>query len=181
MNEIFTQPIRFERITADELPSHPKSFTEVLHTLMFDSIQISIQQVQLIQSKLDTIFNQAFDRILRSHQNSNSIYDGILSDFEKLFQKDNKQLHPCVRKQMEVIQNITLNGQDNALKCVDSAINEIKNIQESVAPYMESINSLIKNINEVTERCSQSANRIAIGICVVQNVCFESVSKSAEN
>lgn len=175
MNELFTRPIRFTPTITYGLPSHPKSFTEILHTLMFSSIELSIQQVQLIQSKLEAIFNQVFDRILRSLQNSNDIYYEILNDYEKLFQSDNKQVHPCVQKHMEVMKNISSNGQDNALKCVDSAINEIKNIQESLVPYMESINSLIKNINEVTEQCSRSANRIAIGICVVQNVCIKTV------
>lgn len=139
---------------------------------MFDSIELSIQQVQLIQSKAEATFNQAYDQILRSHQNSNDIFNEILNDYEQLFQNDNRQVHSCVEAHMDVMTNISSNGRDNAFKCVDSAITEINNIRERVAPYIESINSLIENINDVTKQCSWSSNEIAIGICVVQNVCF---------
>lgn len=81
MNEIFKRPIRF-------LPSifyEPKSqsFTDVLYTtLMYNSMQLSIQQVQLIESRIEEIFNREYDKILKSYENSNE----ILSKIERLLE-----------------------------------------------------------------------------------------------
>lgn len=134
-------------------------------------MQLSIQQVQLVQSKIEEMFHKVYDEILQSQQNSNDIFNEILNDYEKFFDSDNMQVQSCVQTHMEVIKNVSSNGRDNVLKCVESSVIEVDSIRERVTPYIESINSLIKNINEANEQCSRTSNQISMGICVVQNVC----------
>lgn len=139
---------------------------------MNNSIQLTIQQVQLIQFKIQEMFHQEYDRTLQSYQHSIDNFNEILNDNEKRFDSDDKQVDSCVQKHVELIKNISSKGRDNVLKCVESAITELDNIREHLTPYMESIKSQIKNIVEASEQCSWSSNQITMGVCVVQNVCF---------
>lgn len=133
-------------------------------------MQLSIQQVQLVQSKIEEMFHKVYDQILQSQQNSNDIFNEILNDYE-IFDSDNMQVQSCAQTHMEVIKNVSSNGRDNVLKCVQATVTEVDNIRERITPYIESINSLIKNINKANEQCSRTSNQISMGICVVQNVC----------
>ncbi|XP_037040757.1 uncharacterized protein LOC119077642 [Bradysia coprophila] len=156
--------------------TYRQSLTEVIYTLMNSSMQLSIQQVHLTQSKIEVIYSQVHNQIMRSHQNSNDIFDKILSDYVELFQSDTNNEHPCVQKNMEEMRNISSYGRTNALKCVDLAMKGINQIQYMASPYLKSLNSSIESINEVNDQCKQSSNPIWIGICVVENV--ETVSNA---
>ncbi|KAJ6635790.1 hypothetical protein Bhyg_14376, partial [Pseudolycoriella hygida] len=136
---------------------------------------ISIQQVQLVQSKLEGNLNQAYERIIISHQNTTDAFEKVLNDYEKLFDNENKGMRACVQKNIEKMKNISSNGEDKALKCIALSIDEVETIRKRVDPYTESIKSSIANLNKA-ERCLWSSNPIAVGICVVQNV--ENVSNS---
>lgn len=128
-----------------------------------------------MQAKIEEIFNQVYDQILEAQQDVNDILDQIFKDYQSLFVSNNMHMHPCVQKNMEMMKNITVNGQNVALSCIETSTGEVDKIRESVTPYIESINSSMKIINKATEQCSRSSNQIAKGICVVQNVCLRLV------
>lgn len=176
MNARFTHPIRFIPMITDDGPKgttpQRQSFVEILSKLIYSSMELSIQQVQLIQSEIEEMFHKLSDQISQSQRNSNDIFNEILNDYEKRFDSNKSD---CVRVQMEVLKNVTSNGRDNVLKCVESAVKDVDDIRERLTPYIESIGSLIKNVKEANKRCSWTSNQISMGICVVQNVCFKFV------
>lgn len=145
-----------------------QSFTEVVYTLMNSSMEMSIQQVQLMKFKIEAMYSEVNDQIMRSQQNSNEIFDKMLSDYKELFLSHNEL--PCVQENMDEMRNISSYGRNNALKCVDLATKQMSQIQDKVSEYYESITSSIKNINEVNQQCNSSTNPMWIGICVVDNV-----------
>lgn len=143
----------------------------MVYSLMNSSMELSIQQVQLVQSNIEVIYSQTHNQIMRSQQNSNDIFDKILSDYGDLIaSEDINKEHPCVQKYMEQMRNISSYGRHNALKCVDLAMKEINSIQDRAFPYTQSINSSINSINEVNKQCKQWLNPMWIGVCVVENV-----------
>lgn len=126
--------------------------------------------VKVIQSRIEQLFQEIYQKIFGIHQIAEDTLNAILDDIEKLAGNNQKDVNPCVQAHVDEVKQIISNGRVEIGKCIRETMGEADKIRETLFPYVESIATLIANITGVIEKCSSVSNPVSAAICITQHV-----------
>lgn len=161
---------QFDPISNHRLPQHRESFIEIIQNIAKQTIQLAMDAIKVLQSRIEQLFQDIYEKLLGVQQTGDDALNTILSDIEKLSGNNQKGVTSCVQNHMAEIKQIIANGREDMSKCILTAMSEADNISEILFPYVESIATLIKNITESIDKCSSSSNPVSAAICITQHV-----------
>lgn len=146
------------------------NFIEYIESIAKQTIQLAQDAIKVLQSRIEQLFQDIYNRLFGIQQNGEAALDAILRDVEKINGNTRSTVSSCIENHMDEIKETVAKGREDISTCIKATMAEANTISERLYPYVESIATLVKNVTELIEKCSSSSNPVSTAICITQHV-----------